>query len=357
MLSPGFRPAMRRQLFVVMFAAVSGLIPGAGLDLVSTAASPEERPQAQQPSPITSGRQEASAVSGNLSEQERAIRAVDEEFVRDYNKGDVQALAARFTQDAEVEEAEGDRYQGRNLIEQSFANTFAASPGARMTLEVGSIRFLTPDIAKEEGRTTVTPAKGGPVTRFYTVLYVKQSGRWLIASVREENDPSISPHEKLKDLAWMVGEWVDEAQDSVVHVSCRWSEDENFLLRTFHVKRQGKPVMTVSQRIGWDPRTKHIRSWEFDSEGGFGEGTWSRDGDRWVVKHSGVRPEGTSASATNLITRERPDLVRWVSTDRVMGDEVVAGEQSYVLVRVPPPPGAGRAPQPTTPSNARRSVR
>ena len=32
--------------------------------------------------------------------------------------------------------------------------------------------------------------------------------------------------------------------------------------------------MTVTQRIGWDPAAKQIRSWEFDSEGGFGEGTW-----------------------------------------------------------------------------------
>src|SRR4051812_29992062 len=94
----------------------------------------------------------------------------------------------------------------------------------------------------------------------------------------------------------------------------------NFLIRSFTVKRLGKPVMTVTQRIGWDPLARRFRSWEFDSEGGFGEGTWSRDGDRWVVKHTGVRPEGTTASATNILSRQRPDLVHWVSTDRVLGD-------------------------------------
>src|SRR5438270_13780731 len=96
--------------------------------------------------------------------------------------------------------------------------------------------------------------------------------------------------------------------------------------------------MTVSQRIGWDPLARQIRAWEFDSEGGFGEGKWSRDGERWVVKHTGVRPEGTTASATNAMDRERPDLVRWVSTDRVVGDESVPEDDAYVLVRVPPPP-------------------
>ena len=53
------------------------------------------------------------------SADEKAIRAVDEAFVRDYNKGDSKALAALFTEDAEVVEADGDRYQGRDLIEQS----------------------------------------------------------------------------------------------------------------------------------------------------------------------------------------------------------------------------------------------
>ena len=125
----------------------------------------------------------------------------------------------------------------------------------------------------------------------------------------------------------MVGEWVDEASESVVRVHCGWSEDGNFLIRSFTVKRQGKTVMSVTQRIGWDPVARQFRSWEFDSEGGFGEGKWSRDGDRWVVKHTGVRPEGTTASATNIMSRVRPDLVRWVSTDRVIGDESLPDDE------------------------------
>jgi len=138
----------------------------------------------------------------------------------------------------------------------------------------------------------------------------------------------------------------------VVRVHCQWSQDENFLFRTFTVKSQGKPVMTVTQRIGWDPVARQVRSWEFDSEGGFGEGKWSREGQRWVVKATGVRPEGATASATNVMFRERPDLVRWTSTDRVIGDESLADELVYVLVRVPlPPKGASTSvssPNPTT---------
>ena len=94
--------------------------------------------------------------------------------------------------------------------------------------------------------------------------------------------------------------------------------------------------MTVHQRVGWDPLAKQFRSWEFDSEGGYGEGRWSRDGDRWVIKHTGVRPEGVTASATNIMTRERPDLVRWISTDRVLGDDSVPQEELTSWSAFPP---------------------
>jgi len=288
------------------------------------------------------------------SADEKAIRAVDDVFISNYNKGDIKALTALFTEDAEVVEASGDRYQGRGMVEQTFADTFAASKGVKIALEIEAIRFLSPDVAKEEGRSLITPAKGAPESRLYTVLFVKREGRWLISSVREEPDPLVRPHDRLKDLEWMVGDWIDEGADSVVRLHCQWSEDENFLFRRFTVKRQGKPVMTVTQRIGWDPVARQVRSWEFDSEGGFGEGKWSRDGERWVVKSTGVQPEGVTASATNVMAQERPDLVRWTSTDRVIGDESVPDDLVYALVRVPPPPKAEAAS--TTPSpNTTRS--
>lgn len=272
------------------------------------------------------------------AEDEKAIRAADEAFVQGYNKGDSKALTALFTEDAEVIEADGDRYEGRALIEERLAETFSSNPGTKIAFDVEAIRFLNPDVAKEEGRSIVTPPKGAPVSRLYTVLYAKREGRWLISSVREEADPFVRPHDRLKDLEWMIGDWVDEGSDSVVRLNCRWSEDENFLIRSFTVKLQGRPVMTVTQRIGWDPVAKQVRSWEFDSEGGFGEGRWSRDGDRWVVKHTGVRPDGTTASATNTTVRERPDLVRWVSSERTVGDTLISEDDAYVLVRVAPEP-------------------
>lgn len=288
-----------------------------------------------------------------LTELEKAIRTFEEGFVRDYNKGDGKAVAALFTEDAEVVDVDGQHYQGRDTIEQGFTAMFADDPGAKIALEIFSIRALSPDVVEERGRSVVTPVEGSPRSRLYTVVYVKRDGRWLMSSVRDDLDPQVPPHERLKDLEWMIGEWVDEGEDSLVRLNCRWSDDENYLLRSFTVQHAGELVLSVSQRIGWDPLARQIRSWEFDSAGGFGEGRWTRDGERWVVKNTAVQPEGKTASATNTMTRVRPDLVRWTSTERVIGDELSPDEISYTLVRVPPKPASppsGQADSPPSPN-------
>jgi uncharacterized protein (TIGR02246 family) len=263
----------RRALRVVTPLALlilAGAIPGLnGWTRSSLARPASPRSDPRQPPPAAARPDPATT---NQSEDEKAIRAVDDAFVAAYNRGDSKALASRFTENAEVLQADGNHFHGRDLIERRFAETFAASPGVTIALEIAAIRLLDPSVAKEEGFTRITPAKGSPLTRTYTVLFVKRDGRWLISDVREESDPIVSPHDRLKDLEWMIGEWIDEGSDSVVRVNCHWSEDKNFLIRSFTVKSQGKPVMTVSQRIGWDPLARQIRSWEFDSEGGFGEG-------------------------------------------------------------------------------------
>ncbi len=344
---------VRRLGAALAFLTVAVLIAGSNGWKTSQAArsapatlpaSPPQEQKAQEP-----GKNAPAQAPAPQSQEEKEIRAFDDLYVRDYNGANIKALVARFTEDAEVIEPDGLRYQGRTLIEERLAETLAASPGAKMAIEVETVRTFGPDVAKEEGRTIITPANGGPATRLrYTALLVKRDGNWLLSSVREEADPLVSPHDRLEVLAWMIGDWVDEGPESLVRVKCRWSDDGNFLIRSFTVKHLGKDVMSVAQRIGWDPAAKQIRSWEFDSEGGFGEGRWGGDGQRWVIKHTATRPDGTTVSATNVMVRERPDLVRWTSTDRYVGHESIPDEPAYAFVRVPAPPPSSETPANTT---------
>jgi len=338
---------------VLLIGALSGLQSKGEQDQPQSrgAAEPRSQPKGQpEPGPAAKADEDAAGPVA-LSEVEKAIRDFEVEFVREYNQGDSKAVAAHFTEDAEVVDIDGEHYQGRDVIAQGFAGLFAQNKGAKIALEIFTIRSLSPDVAQEEGRSVVTPIEGAPHSRLYTVVYVKRDGRWLVSSIRDDPDPQVSPHERLKDLDWMIGDWIDEGEDSIVRLNCRWSEDENYLLRSFTVQRQGETVLSVSQRIGWDPLARQIRSWDFDSAGGYGEGRWTRNGESWVIRHTGVQPEGKTASSTNTMTKERPDLVRWISTDRVIGDELLPDDISYVLVRVPPRPGSSLSDRPTSPAS------
>jgi hypothetical protein len=106
--------------------------------------------------------------------------------------------------------------------------------------------------------------------------------------------------------------------------------------------------------IGWDPQAQQIKSWVFDSEGGHGEGLWTRTTDnQWVVKASGVLHDGRTTSATHVHTVLNKDAVKTNSTDRIIGGEVAPDILDVVMVRKPPRP-AETAPGPATaPGSAR----
>jgi hypothetical protein len=76
----------------------------------------------------------------------------------------------------------------------------------------------------------------------------------------------------------------------------------------------------------------------FDSEGGYGEGYWSNQGDRWFVKSQGVRRDGRHASVTQVYTRVNKDVIRWHSIDRTVAGKTAPDVEEVVLVRRPPRP-------------------
>jgi uncharacterized protein (TIGR02246 family) len=297
----------------------------------------------------------AAADPSARAADEKAIREAGAAFVRAYDAGDTRAIVQLFTVDAEVVSEDGEPIQGQEAIAALFASTFAANPGEKIELDEISIRFLGSDAAKEDGRARIVPAVANagapsrtagqsvahadlPQISRYTVLYVRQDGRWLQSSVREHAQMAITPHERLQPLAWLVGEWVDEGSSSVIHSNTQWSVDGNFLLRDFTIQIAGKPALHGTQRIGWDPLTRQIKSWVFDSEGGHGVALWAHDSDRWVVKGSGVLRDGRTATATQVYTIVNTHLVRWKSVDRTIGDKIEPDTAELVMVRKPPRP-------------------
>ncbi len=156
-------------------------------------------------------------------------------------------------------------------------------------------------------------------------------------SVRIIEEESLSAYGELQSLEWLLGEWIDEGRDDVVETKFQWDENKSFLIEAFQVIRDGEALVTGTQRIGWDPQAKHVRSWIFDTAGGFGEAVWTPVGDTWVCKLSSTTPEGISASATRTLARTTPDRIILQVTDRLEGDEQLP-DLSLTMVRKPPSP-------------------
>ena len=277
------------------------------------------------------------AGAGNASSpDEAAIRAVVDRFTRAFNAGDARAIARLHTPDARVIDLAGEVIEGREAIEREYTGLFHDNPGATIEIKVDDLHFLGPDAAIEEGTTRVTPKDGAPIVNRYSAVDVKRDGEWLLASVRESAS-EVTTHERLRELEWMLGEWVDESGDSVIKSTCRWTGDKQALLREFSIRTRGKVVMTGTQRIGWDPRAEQIKSWEFDSEGGHGEGLWARLGNQWVVKATAVLQDGRTSTATHIITPQDPSTCHWRTSERTVGGEVIPVVDEFVMVR--PAPG------------------
>ena len=283
------------------------------------------------------------AVADAPAGVDKAILAESERTVKAFNGGDAAALAGLFSPTGELVDENGNVFSGTEAIAELFTKFFEKFPKAVLELNVTSTRPLGSDIAIEEGVRRITADEGASVAQVrYIVVREKAGDRWPIVSYREfADDPAPTPHEMLAGLEWMVGEWIDESPEGFTSIAIRWSDDGNFLLGDYSVSVGGEKVAASTQRIGWDPIEGHLRSWTFDSDGGFSEGQWLAGDDEWIVRSEATMPDGTRGSATMSVKLQDADHFVIESTDRVVGG---AEEPDFKLVvaRKPPAPAAAK---------------
>lgn len=264
-----------------------------------------------------------------------AVQATIDAYVAAFNRADAAALAGLWTEGGEMFTPDGDRLQGREQIEKQFAAYFAAAKNAKLELADTKIEIQSPSTAVETGTARVVVPDEEPSKTTYRVVHVKTADGWKIDGVREREAPAPPPshYERLKELEWMIGEWGDAAGTGQVASSCRWSRNRNFIIQSFHVLADGDVDFEGTQIIGWDPRTEVIRSWLFDSDGGFGSGRWTHSGDRWTVESLQVLPDGRVGSATQIHERIDADTVRFRSIGRQVEGELMPSIGPLTAVR------------------------
>lgn len=264
------------------------------------------------------------------------ITKTAEAFVEAFHKGDAKAIAAFWTPDGDFINENSRVLKGRQAIEDSFAQLFAANKGLKVRIDIASVRFPAPDLAIEDGTSTaVAPDGSTPSRARYTNVLIKKDGHWLLSSVREAPYSEPSNYEHLEGLEWTIGEWGDEQSNGPVgRVSFEWAPGQNFIIATRGVEFKDDTLDNGTEWIGWDPATKQIHSWSFEADGGYGDSVWTKDGAKWVVKSNSTISDGTKVSATHIITPVDANTVTWQSKDQTLNGKPLPDTKQIKMKRV-----------------------
>src|SRR4029077_3280565 len=133
----------------------------------------------------------------------------------------------------------GTTIRGRAAIEAAYAKAFAQKKNAKVDITVESIRFPSRDTADEEGYpNTYKGAWEPPTASRYSVLHVREGGRWLMALLREWPDEGTS----LRDLDWLIGTWEAKGEEAEVRTTYEWDAKKNSIRCHITIKSEGRTV-------------------------------------------------------------------------------------------------------------------
>jgi uncharacterized protein (TIGR02246 family) len=284
------------------------------------------------------------AVAPRVQTEETKVRAEDgdalqkraETFIEAFQKGDAKAVAAFWTPDGDYTDQTGKHLKGRDAIQKAFEGFFAENKDLKLRINSDSMRMVTPDVAIEDGSTEVGGPDGAPPTRArYTIVHVKKDGAWYLSSVRESILVPQTNYEHLRGLEFLIGDWSDEVEGvEVGRMSFAWSENQGFIVNTYSATAKGLILSSGTQYIGWDPSAKRIRAWTFDSMGGFGEGNWTQDGDKWVSKTSATLQDGKKMTGTNIVKRVDAGTITLQSTERTLDGKPIPDMKEVRMKRL-----------------------
>jgi uncharacterized protein (TIGR02246 family) len=317
----------RKRLTLVLVLVLFGGL----LDLVETESSLLTR-QADAGDKAAAKRKKAATSSGekeNRKVDRAGIQAQREAFLKAFEKGDAQQVASFWTADGELIGDDGNVYRGRAAIAQAYRELFSPKEKRRAEIQSESLRFPSKDTAIEEGRFKVRVGKVNPTASRYSVLHVREDGKWLMAVVREWPAETVSLH----DLEWLIGTWVAKGDDTEVHTSYEWMWDKSFIRVQFTIRQKDRTLRGL-QMISKDEASGELRSWTFESEGGFGEATWNRDGKMWVLDAAGRLSDGRTLTATNILIPLDQDSFTWQSVKRSIGGAEVEDLPPVKVTRV-----------------------
>ncbi len=264
-----------------------------------------------------------------------AIDRLTRNMIQAFDDRNAAAIAACWTEDGEFIQNDGEPIRGRARIQEGYAEFFAALKG-RPKLEIQSdgVRFPSKDMGVAEVTLRLKNDDGEVrASGRQTIVAVREAGLWKVAMIREW-DRDVAADVGLEALEWLVGTWHAAMPDREATITYTWDENKAFIRGNFTVKEGAKIIQSGTETIGMDHSAGAIRSWVFQSDGGFGGGVWTGGGGKWSVDAHGVRADGSRLTATILYVRVDPDALTWQAVHQSVDGIPVADTAPIKVVKV-----------------------
>lgn len=228
----------------------------------------------------------------------------------------------------------GETSTGRDEIAHYYKNFFANHPDGEVEIDVDAVEVNSPTQVTERGVFRVKIQNQPAKEIAFEAVLGKEEEKWLLQEVREiDLEPSPSHLEHLKDLGWLIGDFVDRDENIEIAFTTKWDRYKNFLIQHFTSQVFGQLELEGEQVIGWDPIDEKVRSWVFDSDGGFGQGDWSYKDNSWHVDMAYTLADGRLASATLIYMKIDDNSYTFSSVSRDVDGEVLPDIDPVKVVR------------------------
>jgi uncharacterized protein (TIGR02246 family) len=278
--------------------------------------------------------QDRTAQNRNREADKQAIDKLIKASIQAFNNRDAAAIAANWTAEGEYLRNDGEPIRGQAEIQKGYAEFFKTLKGKpTVDVQTDNLRFPSADTALSEVTLRLKNEQGEVIgSNWRNTLLVREGGQWKVAMVQEW-DRDTAMDDSLKDLEWLIGTWRMDTKDRNVTTTYEWDENKAFIRGKYSVKEGPKVTESGMQLFGKDNAEGGIRSWVFQSDGGFGGGIWTREGKKWTVDFEGVTQEGKMLSATVIYIRVDADTFTWQSVQQTVDGQPIADTQPIKVTK------------------------
>ncbi len=215
--------------------------------------------------------------------------------------------------------------RNRNFITRTFEITGGEGPDVKGTEVIGW------DPSQQTIRSWTFDSTGGIAEG----QWVLKGDDWRMDTLTDRKPADLAKHkEALSKLKWLIGRWVDADDQDTVELNCEWSPGEAFLVMRFKAEiKDEQGAQEGVMVIGYEGEGGRIRSYLFDTDGGFAEAVWTQTDKGWEAKTRHVLSDGRRASSVAMYRQVDDNKFTWRRVNQELDGELLPNMPETTVVR------------------------